>query len=122
VINLFQNDSWLVNYPDYPEFKHRFGTIPPDEKVIVESYKKFVTKIRSKYPAAKIICMLGSMDITKEGSPWPGYVEKAVEEMKDENIYTLFVPYKNTPGHPKVEEQEAMADNLVEFIRKIEGR
>jgi hypothetical protein len=122
VINLFQNDSWLVNNPDFPEFKHRFGTTPPDEKFIVESYKKFVTKIRSKYPAAKIICMLGSMDITKEGSPWPGYVTKAVEEMKDKNIYTLFVPYKNTPGHPKVEEQEAMADTLVGFIRKIESR
>ena len=119
VINLFQNDSWLVNKPDFPEFKHRFGTTPPSEKFIVEAYKKFVTDIRSKYPAAKIICMLGNMDITRDGSPWPGYVARAVEELKDENIYPLFVPYKDTPGHPKVEEQQVLADALVEKIKEI---
>ncbi len=119
VVNLFQNDSWLVNMPDYPEFKHRFGTTPPKKDFIVDSYRNFVSTLRDKYPDAKIVCMLGNMDITKEGSPWPGYVKEAVEQMNDKNIYTLFVPYKGTPGHPKVEEQKIMADTLVNMIKRI---
>ena len=118
VINLFQNDSWLVNMPDFPEFKHRFGTTPPDKEFIINSYKDFVSKIRGHYPDAHIICMLGSMDITKEGSPWPGYVEEAVKRLNDGRIQTFFVPYKNTPGHPKVEEQKDMATKLTGFIKE----
>ena len=120
VINLLQNDSWLVNKPDHPEFKKKFGETPPDEKVIINSYKKFVSMIRKQYPDAKIICMLGNMDITKEGSPWPGFVKEAVRQLNDKNIFTLFVPYKNTPGHPKIEEQHIMADSLVSLIDRIE--
>ncbi len=120
VINLFQNDSWLVKRPQFREFKHRFGEKPPTEKFIIKSYKDFVEKIRNEYPRAKIICMLGNMDATKPGSPWPGYIQKAVNELNDDNIFTLFVPYKNTPGHPKIEEQQILADSLINLIdRKI---
>ncbi|NPA35259.1 MAG: SGNH/GDSL hydrolase family protein [Chlorobi bacterium] len=118
VINLLQNDSWLIKKPEYSEFIHRFGSTPPGEDFIIKSYKDFVSSIRAHYPDANIICMLGNMDITKKGSPWPGYVSKAVEQLNDNKIMTLFVPYKKTPGHPKVEEQKAMADTLVKFIRK----
>ncbi len=116
VINLFQNDSWIVTMPDNEQFKKRFGTTPPDESQIVKAYKNFVQTIRSTYPNAQIICMLGSMDITKEGSPWPGYVKKAVAELNDPKIFTYIAPYKNTPGHPKVKEQKELADGLIKFI------
>jgi hypothetical protein len=56
------------------------------------------------------------MDATKEGSPWPGYIQKAVTELRDKNILTHFFPYKNTSGHPNVKEQQAMADDLIAFI------
>jgi hypothetical protein len=56
------------------------------------------------------------MDATREGSPWPGYIKSAAEQLKDEQIYTHFFPYKNTPGHPDVAEQQAMADSLIRFI------
>ena len=116
VINLFQNDSWIVNLPNNEQFKFRFGTKAPDENFIVKSYKDFVASIRNKYPKANIICTLGNMDATKEGSPWPGYVQKAVDQLKDSKIYTLFFKYKNTGGHPKVNEQKAMAESLIKFI------
>jgi hypothetical protein len=118
VINLFQNDSWLVEKPDYAEFKHRFGNKPPEENFIVTAYRNFVKTIRSKYPDAYIICALGNMDATKAGSPWPGYIEKAVKEINDPKILTHFFEYKNTPGHPKTNEQKKMADSLIEFIDK----
>ena len=116
VINLLQNDSWIVNMPDNEQFKNRFGTKAPDSNFIINAYKNFVQTIRTTYPKAQIICMLGNMDITQEGSSWPGYVEKAVNELHDNKIFTYFAPYKNTPGHPKVKEQQMLADGLIQFI------
>jgi len=118
VINLFQNDSWIVNRPKDEEFKHRFGTKAPTENTIVSSYKKFVASIREKYPNASIICALGSMDATKNGSAWPGYIQKAVKQMNDPKIHTHFFKFKNTGGHPNVAEQKLMADDLIDFINK----
>jgi hypothetical protein len=118
VINLFQNDAWLTQRPEFGEFKHRFGTKAPSKETIVLAYKKFVQSIRSKYPNAKIICALGSMDATQTGSLWPGYIEEAAKQLHDQKIYTHFFPYKNTPGHPKVPEQKQMADDLIAYIDK----
>ncbi|MEO6133872.1 MAG: hypothetical protein ABIP35_01890, partial [Ginsengibacter sp.] len=116
VINLLQNDSWIVTMSDQPEFKHRFGTAAPTESEVIDAYKKFVQTIRDTYPKSQIICMLGNMDITKKGSPWPGYVDDAVKQLHDKKIFTFFSPYKDTYGHPKVREQKAMADGLIKFI------
>lgn len=116
VINVFQNDSWIIKMPDHPQFKNRFGDKEPGENFIINAYKSFIESIRNKYPDANIICALGNMDATKEGSPWPGYVARAVEQLHDAKIYKLFFQYKNMPGHPKVPEQKAMADSLIKFI------
>lgn len=98
VINLFQNDSWLVNMPEQKEFKENFGTKAPTDDFIIDAYKNFVKSIRAAYPNAKIICILGSMDATREGSKWPGYITQAVAQLDDPNIYKHFIPYKGTPG------------------------
>jgi hypothetical protein len=121
VINVFQNDCWLVNLPNNDQFKAKFGTTPPKSEFIVNAYSQFVKTIRSKYPKAHIFCVLGSMDATRQGSLWPGYVEKAVASLNDNRIYTHFIPYKNTNGHPSVKEQQAMADDLTGFISKTIG-
>jgi len=118
VINLFQNDSWIVNLPDNEEFKRQFGTTKPTDDFIIKSYADFVRSIRKEYPETPIICMLGNMDATQEGSVWPGYVETAVAQMNDTNIYTFFEPFKETPGHPNIAEQATMAKHLSEFIEK----
>ena len=116
VINLFQNDSWLVAQPQNPEFKHRFDTIAPTDEQIVAAYQNFVASIRAMYPKAYIICALGSMDATREGSHWPGFIVEAVKNMRDKKITTHFFPFKNTPGHPSKSEQQAMADDLISYI------
>lgn len=118
VINLFQNDAWLTNMPNHEQFKAKFGTRRPTDEFLIHAYESFVVSVRKKYPKASIICMLGNMDITRSGSPWPGYVEKAVALLHDKKIYTYFAPYKNTPGHPKTAEQKMLADGLIQFISK----
>ncbi|WP_413667017.1 SGNH/GDSL hydrolase family protein [Mucilaginibacter sp. Mucisp86] len=118
VINLFQNDSWIVNQPNNPQFKERFGSKAPEPEQLIKAYKEFIKNIRKVYPKAQIVCALGSMDATKAGSPWPGYIEKAVAALNDKQIYTHFIPYKNTPGHPSLKEQQAMADDLIAFLDK----
>jgi len=77
-----------------------------------------VKSIREKYPNTSIICALGSMDATKEGSKWPDYIKKAVANLQDKKIYTHLFKYKNTPGHPKINEHQDMADSLIAFIDK----
>ena len=118
VINLLQNDSWLVNRPQMEVFKQRFGEKPPDDNFMISSYAQFIKNIRSVYPQTSIICILGNMDATAEGSKWPGIIEQAVEKLEDNKIYTHFIPYKDTPGHPKIEEQEVMALSLINFIEE----
>ncbi len=116
VINLFQNDSWLVNMPERSEFKTNFGTKAPSDEFIIRAYQQFVSNIRKNYPRSKIICALGNMDATHEGSKWMNYIEQAVAALHDEDIYTHFIPFKGTPGHPSIQEQKDLANSLILFI------
>ncbi|GAF03827.1 SGNH/GDSL hydrolase family protein [Saccharicrinis fermentans] len=116
VVNLFQNDSWIVNRPNYEQFISRFGTKKPNEDFIINAYKNFIASLRTKHPQSYIICALGNMDATIEGSLWPGYIQAAVNQLNDDRMYTCFFPFKNTGGHPKVDEHHAMANQLIGFI------
>jgi hypothetical protein len=118
VVNLFQNDSWIVTQPQNGQFKARFGNTAPTPQEIIKAYEAFVKTLRSTYPKAQIICALGNMDATRKGSVWPGYIEQAVKNLNDKQIYTHMFPFKNTPGHPRVKEQQAMATDLIDFIEK----
>jgi len=118
IINLLQNDSWLVNMPERTEFKVNFGNKAPVDEYIINAYQQFVARIRSHYPKAYIICALGNMDATREGSKWMDYINKAVANLNDGKIYTHFIPYKGTPGHPSIKEQEELANSLIQFIDK----
>ena len=116
VVNLFQNDSWLVNMPKNDQFKARFGTEAPSDEDLINAYQKFILSLRQHYPQANIICSLGCMDAVKDGSKWVGYIEQAIANLEDEAIYTYFMPYIKASGHPSVQDQEEMAKGLIEFI------
>ena len=116
VLNLFQNDSWLINLPEHKEFKKRFGTTAPTDEYIVEAYQTLVSKIRSHYPQSNIICTLGSMDAVKNGSKWRDFIELAVRKMKDQKIFTHYMPYNNSKGHPSILDHQQMAKSLIKFI------
>ncbi len=116
VINLLQNDAWLTQMPESREFKYKFGTTAPSEKQITQAYQSFVQKIRIKYPNTHIICALGNMDACNVGAPWFGYIQQATSALADDKIFALKFTFKNTPGHPTIKEQQAMADQLIRFI------
>jgi hypothetical protein len=118
VINLLQNDSWIVNQPNNPQFKARFGTQKPTDDFIINAYKNLISNIRKNNPKATIICALGNMDATKEGSKWPGIIKLATDQLNDSKIFNVVFPFKNTPGHPKRNEQAAMAKQLIAFIEE----
>ncbi len=115
VINLFQNDSWLTDR------EHRLNPNPTDEQRI-QAYVDFVKTIRGKYPKAYIVCALGSMDATKEGSKWPGYITTAVERMKQENpkekMDTIFFEFTGYGAHPRVKQHQVNAAKLTAFIKQ----
>ena len=111
VINLLQNDSWLIgNLNPVPDSSQR-----------VAAYVDFIRTIRSRHPNAFIVCSLGSMDATKVGSPWPGYIESAVQFVhaadNDTNITTFFFPFDPAwTKHPRVRHHLIMGQNLADHI------
>jgi hypothetical protein len=118
VVNLLQNDQGIVTRPTYEHFIKRFGSQPPTEAFIINAYQGFIHELRGRYPAAHIICVMGSMDITREGGKWPGYVTQAVSNLHDPKVYTHFFPWTGKPGHPRVKDHETMANSLITFIDK----
>jgi hypothetical protein len=115
VINLLQNDSWLIgrDHKLQPE---------PNEAQRIDAYKSFVKRIRQLYPNAYIVCALGSMDATRPGSPWPGYVTAAVDQMRaesgDKRIDTIFFEFTGYGQHPRVRQHQANAARLAAFVRE----
>ena len=107
VVNLLQNDDWLIN---------RLSPIPDTEERI-KHYANFIQSIRNQYQFAIIFCTLGNMNITREKSPWPAVVQAAVDSLDDPKLFFTTMPYKNTGGHPTVSEHRQMADILTPFIK-----
>jgi len=112
VINLFQNDSWLV--------ESRLTPTPTDQERVM-AYHNFLIQVRGAYPHAYIIATLGSMDAVKAGSKWPGYIKKAVDNIKkqtnDHAITTLFFDYTGYDKHPRIIQHRANANKLTIFIK-----
>lgn len=111
VINLFQNDSWLID---------RLEPVPTGER-IVEAYMDFILQIRSRYPEAAIFCTLGSMDAVREGSSWPGYIREAVgrvrTEQKDKSVFCHIFSDQGWQKHPRVRHHRVMAAELTGMIQ-----
>jgi hypothetical protein len=55
VVNLLQNDSWLVELPEHEQFIRRFGDTAPNSDQIIEAYAAFLQSLRGEYPDAEII-------------------------------------------------------------------
>lgn len=117
VVNLLQNDSWLIG-------RDRKLQPDPSDAQRIAAYRQFVQRIRGRYPQAYIVCALGSMDATRPGSPWPGYVTAAVQQLRKEGdgrIDTLFFDYTGYGQHPRVHHHQANAARLTALVRARMG-
>ena len=81
-----------------------------------QRYKQFIGDLRAKHPDAYFIGMFPSMFHDRR---WDDYITEAIAEYRQENnderIFSLIHP-QVTPGHPRISEQEAMAETLRDFI------
>jgi hypothetical protein len=109
VINLGQNDKW-------------YGVT---QSQAVSGYVNFVNTLRTSYGdmAAKnipIILAIGCMDATYPGSPWPGYIQQAIDSLNntysDYNVYKVIFPFGGIWAHPHASQHAAMAQQLTDFI------
>ena len=111
VVNLFQNDSWLIG---------RLDPVP-GEAEIVQAYVDFVSNVRKVYPDAHIVCALGRMDATRPGSPWPGYIHTAVECLDDSNMSEQVFVCNGFTKHPRVRHHREMAEQLTAHVKEVMG-
>ena len=81
-----------------------------------DRYKQFIANLRSQHPNAYFIGMFPNMYHNRE---WDGYLTEAIAEYRQENnderVFSL-IHEQVTPGHPRISEQQLMADTLQEFI------
>ncbi len=81
-----------------------------------QHYKQFIANLRAKYPHAYFIGMFPNMFHNPQ---WDNYLTEAIAEYRveynDERVFSL-IHEQVTPGHPRIREQETMADTLREFI------
>jgi hypothetical protein len=118
VINLWQNDAFIISHPDSGDYRRWFGSSIPDKRELIRSYCLLINKIRKSFPNAFIICSLGSMEVVKPGSPWIGYLHEAVHVLNDPKVLPFIFSYKETKGHPSSSEHQKMATDLIGFIRE----
>ena len=81
-----------------------------------ERYKKFIINLRSQHPNAYFIGMFPNMYHERQ---WDTYLTEAIaeyrQEYNDNKVFSL-IHNQVTPGHPRISEQQQMANTLKEFI------
>ena len=55
------------------------------------------------------------MDAAKEGSKWIDYIKSAVANLNDKKVRTHFMPYLKASAHPSIQDQQIMANSLIEY-------
>ena len=95
-----------------------------DSTEFVNTYIRFVKKIRLQYPSAKIICVAGPSGLDDKWTKFQSHVQAAALHFKsrDKGIYYFeFSPFdpNGSDWHPNVKEHQQMANELILFVKKI---
>ncbi|WP_158631229.1 SGNH/GDSL hydrolase family protein [Flammeovirga kamogawensis] len=120
VVNLCQNDYWILGIPNNEFYIKKFGRQAPTPDFIIKAYQDFIISLKNKYPTTPIVCVLGVMNIVEEGSPWPEYIKAAVDNIGDASIHTLILPFLADSAHPNVEEHKKMSEILISYLEDKE--
>jgi len=105
---------------------------PLNDSVFVHTYIKFVAKLISLYPHAKIICANGSTlrDDWPAGKKCWTRVQASIQKVQEHfkakgniNIYTFFFTQQSAPYgedyHPSLTTHTKMAEELTTFIKTV---
>lgn len=112
IVAIGQNDSHPQDYmaQDYD-----------GEQAVIwrRHYKKFLENLRKTYPKASIICCT---TLLNHDSAWDRSIGQVVQELEDEKItqYLFKRGGRGTPGHLRIPEALEMADELAEYMEKLE--
>lgn len=112
IIAIGQNDPHNEGKPDNnihdPEYRLKWRT----------RYKEIISDLRSHYPNATFILMTTVLCHDKE---WDNAIEEARQELGDNKIYHYLFTRNGraTPGHPRIAEQQEMAEELTRFITNL---
>ena len=111
IVALGQNDSHPQDY-----MKEDFSGAKAEKWR--RHYKAFLGKLREKYPDAHIVCCTTLLCHDKA---WDRSIGWAVHEMGDNKItqYVFKRCGTGTPGHISIPEAEEMAQELSEYIKKL---
>lgn len=111
VVNLMQNDSWLVK-------KRRPELTRAD---IVGNYQKFLIELLERYPSAAFVCTIGPMDAARAESEWVTIIEEAAKRLASVypgRVKACRLPYLPTRDHPTRREHGVIAGILANFIKE----
>jgi lysophospholipase L1-like esterase len=112
---------------------NNFMNVDPGEARFVQRYVELVARVRKAYPAAFIVCALGSMlsNVYPEGrnalTQARKYMKVAMQKMKDSgetNIEMLEFPEQNHADglgcgfHPSLKTHRLMAERLTAFLKE----
>jgi hypothetical protein len=115
VVNLGQNDRWLID-------NERRLQPHPRPTQIIQAYVKFIHSLRSVYPDAQFLCVLGSMNITANNR-WPDYLTRAIAHIKTDDpmakIGSLLLPYSGYDKYPRVAQHQKNARLLAAKVRHM---
>ncbi|MEP6947900.1 MAG: SGNH/GDSL hydrolase family protein [Ginsengibacter sp.] len=95
-----------------------------DSAQFVNTYIRFVQKIRLQYTKAKIICVAGPSDLGDAWIKFQSHVLAVANHFKntDKAIYYFkFSPFEphGSDWHPNVKEHQQMANELITFIKQV---
>jgi hypothetical protein len=81
-------------------------------------YRKWIQKIRGKYPKALIIL---STTILEHDANWDNAIDEVCNDLNDSRIVHFLYEQNGcgTPGHIRIPEAEKMAEELSEFIESF---
>ena len=95
-----------------------------DSGKFISTSVEFLERIRSNYPAARIICAAGPSTPGEDWLKWRRYLHSVVEQFgkQDPQVYyfefSTFEP-NGSDWHPNVAEHSRMADELIPYIREL---
>jgi hypothetical protein len=95
-----------------------------DSAMFVNTYIKFMQKIRLQYSSAKIICVAGPSGPGDKWLKFQSHVLAVANHFKDIDkhvYYFKFSPFEpnGSDWHPNIKEHQQMASELIPFIKKI---